>query len=49
MYAMDLLWAVAKDRLIDPQMPSEIWYGKKEDTRSAKEILTDIMNGIGGE
>ena len=48
-YAMDLLWAIAKDKLVEPKMPSEIWYEKKDDTRSAKEILTDIMDGIGGE
>lgn len=46
---MDLLWALAKDKLIEPKMPSDLWYVKEEDTRSAEEIIADVLDGMGGE
>ncbi len=48
-YAMDLLWAVAKSKLVDPRKPSEIWYGTEEDGRSAEEIIDDVLGKLGGE
>lgn len=50
-YAMDLLWVCARDRLAKtPPMPSEIWSGKnKIDRRSGKQIINDLIKGLGGE
>ena len=50
LYAMDLIWSIAKRYYPDLPMPSEIWSGKnKIDRRSSKEILDDLLNKLGGE
>jgi len=46
---MDLVWVLAKARLQgDAPMPSELW-NKKADKRSAKQIIQDTLDGLGGE
>ena len=49
LYAMDLLWSIAKQYYDGLPMPSEIWAGKRKDDRSGKQILNDLMKGLGGE
>ena len=50
LYAMDILWSIARRYYPDLPMPSEIWSGKnKIDRRSSKEILDDLLNKLGGE
>ena len=51
LYAMDLLWSVAKRNLEgDVPMPSEIWTNKtKKDRRSGKQIVADLLDKLGGE
>ena len=51
LYAMDLLWSIAKRNLDgDVPMPSEIGSGtNKIDRRSGKQIINDLLNGLGGE
>lgn len=50
LYAMDLLWSIAKERYTDLPMPSEIWSRKaKKDNRSGKQIVNDLLKGLGGE
>ena len=44
---MDLLWALAKSKLVDPKMPSDIRYEKKEDTRTAEQIIADVLDNMG--
>lgn len=50
-YTADLLWVVASGKLqTAPPMPSEIWIGKeKKDNRSAKQIVDDLLDKLGGE
>jgi hypothetical protein len=50
LYAMDLLWGLAKRHYPEIPMPSELWNGKnKIDRRSGKQIMQDLMDGLGGE
>lgn len=51
LYAMDLVWSLAKSRFnSDIPMPSEVWSNKnKIDRRSGKEIVNDLLNKLGGE
>lgn len=51
LYAMDLLWSIARRNYQnDIPMPSEVWNGKnKTDRRSGKQIVQDLMDGLGGE
>lgn len=50
LYAWDLLWAAVRDRFRDLPMPSEAWNNKhKIDRRSGKQIMEDILKGLGGE
>lgn len=47
---MDLLWLIAKRYYDNLPMPSEFYDKKnKKDTRSAKQIIDDTINGLGGE
>ena len=50
-YTADLLWVLAKRNLQgDVPMPSEIWNNKnKIDRRTGKEIISDLLNKLGGE
>ena len=48
LYAMDLIWAVASRYLQGARRPSEIWWGEKQDKRTAKQIIKDTINGLGG-
>ena len=50
LYAMDLLWGIAKQYYNGLPMPSEIWAEKdKIDRRSGQQILNDLMEKLGGE
>lgn len=51
LYAMDLLWSLAKRNYQgDIPMPSELWNDKnKIDRRSGKQIMNDLIEGLGGE
>lgn len=51
LYVSDLLWKIVKVHYDgDFPMPSEIWNGKnKIDRRSAKQIMDDLLNNLGGE
>ena len=51
LYAMDLLWSLARSHLAnDVPMPSEIWNNKvKNDRRSGKQIVDDLLKKLGGE
>lgn len=51
LYAMDLLWGLAKPRFTtDIPMPSEYWNNrKKTDKRSGKQIMDDLLKSLGGE
>ena len=51
LYAMDLLWSVAKRNYSgDIPMPSEIWTNRnKVDRRSGKQIINDLLDKLGGE
>jgi hypothetical protein len=51
LYAMDLVWSLAKVKYsTDIPMPSEIWNNRnKIDRRSKREIVDDLLNGLGGE
>ena len=51
LYAMDLLWSIARKNLAnDVPMPSEIWNNKvKNDRRSGKQIVDDLLKKLGGE
>ena len=51
LYAMDLLWSLAKRNYQgDIPMPSELWNDKnKIDRRSGKQIMHDLIEGLGGE
>lgn len=49
---MDLLAVMAKGMALkeDAQMPSDIWHNKnRADNRSAKQIINDLLHGLGGE
>ena len=48
---MDLLWLDVKRHYDNVMKPSDIYYRreKKKDTRSAKQIIQDTINGLGGE
>lgn len=47
---MDLVWKLVKAKYEgDIPMPSDLWFIKPKDTRSAKQIIKDTMNGLGGE
>ena len=46
-YAADLMWVAVKDRYSELPMPSEIAYPKKKDTRTAKQIMNDLINNLG--
>ena len=46
LYTMDLLWSIAQRNLqSDVPMPSEIW----TDKRTAKQIMKDLIKGLGGD
>ena len=47
LYASDLLWAAVKNRYNDLPMPSEIARNKRTDTRTAKQIINDLINNLG--
>ena len=50
LYAMDLVWSIAKRYYNGLPMPSEIWSNRnKIDRRSAKQIVSDTIKGLGGE
>lgn len=50
LYAMDLLWGIAKTHYDGLPMPSEIWLNKdKIDRRSGKQIIDDLIKELGGE
>ena len=51
LYTMDLLWSIAQRNLqSDVPMPSEIWNRKqKTDKRTAKQIMKDLIKGLGGD
>lgn len=51
LYIGDLIWSIAKRNLQgDVPMPSEIANGKnKIDRRSGKEIVSDLLDKLGGE
>ena len=50
LYAMDILWSIAKRHYPDLPMPSEIWSGKdKIDRRSGEQIIDDLIKKLGGE
>lgn len=51
LYTMDLLWSIAQRNLqSDVPMPSEIWNRKqKADKRTAKQIMKDLVKGLGGD
>ncbi|MBO7624385.1 MAG: hypothetical protein J6S82_03655 [Bacteroidales bacterium] len=49
-YVWDLVWLLARNRLTDDaRMPSDIWWNRKKDKRSAKQIASDLMKKLGGE
>ena len=51
LYAMDLLWSLAKRNYSgDIPMPSEIYNGQEKiDRRSGKQIINDLLDRLGGE
>lgn len=50
LYAMDLVWSIAKQYYENLPIPSEVWINEnKRDTRSAKQIIADTMKKFGGE
>lgn len=51
LYGMDLLWKLVKAKYDgDIPMPSEVWDNRnKIDRRSAKQIIQDTINKLGGE
>lgn len=51
MYTADLVWKLVKAKYDgDFPMPSEIWSNRnKIDRRSAKQIVNDLINKLGGE
>lgn len=49
LYAMDMLWVIARKQLAtDILMPSEIWADKKKDMRSGKQIMEDLYKKLVG-
>ena len=49
LYAMDLLWLVARVHYENlPQQPSE-YYNEKKDKRTAKQIKDSLIERLGGE
>ena len=49
-YTRDLIWSLAKRHYDNIPMPSEIWTNKnKVDRRSGKQIVSDLINKLGGE
>ena len=48
---MDLLWSLARRNYTgDLPMPSEIWNNtNKIDRRTGKQIISDLINKLGGE
>jgi len=51
LYAMDLVWKLVQMKTDAPlPMPSELWANKnKVDKRSSKQIIKDLLDGLGGE
>lgn len=51
LYTSDLIWKLVQVKVRgDIPMPSEIWMGKnKVDRRSGKQIMGDLLKGLGGE
>lgn len=49
-YAYDLLWAAVKNNYRDLPMPSEIANNRKRtDTRTAKQIIEDLVKDLDGQ
>lgn len=49
-YAMDLLWSIARRNYSsDIPLPSEVAANKRQDKRSAQQVIEDTISGIGGE
>lgn len=49
-YCWDLVWKLVSARFSgDIPMPSEIWKDKRRaDKRTANQIISDVINGLGG-
>ena len=50
-YAMDLLWLIAKRNYDGLKQPSDLYFNrdKKTDKRTKQQIIDDLLKGLGGE
>lgn len=50
MYAMDLIYLIAKKDYNGLRKPSDLYYHRKKiDRRNSKQIIDDLIKNLGGE
>ena len=49
LYTMDLVYFIAKLNYDGLKRPSDLYFKKKKDERSGKQIVQDLLDNLGGE